>query len=115
MNLGCLPNAEAPTELPALLPRLLPVLLPRLLPVLLIRLPVLLVPLTRLVRLLVRLSIAEPVADFESSALIADAASTLDDGPSSFDLPICGKPKKVKKSIQSSCTFGKTCNQRTER
>ena len=74
-------------ELPALLPRLLPVLLPKLLPVLLIRLPVALA-LMRLAKLLVRLSIAEPVADFESRALIADAVSTLEPGPSSFDLLI---------------------------
>ena len=89
VNSGVLPNAE----LPALLLRLLPVVLPRLLPVLLIRLPVLLA-LMRLATLLVRLSIAEPVAeaDFESNALIADpAASTFDDAPSSFDLPICRK------------------------
>lgn len=83
MNSVSLPNAE----LPDLLLRLLPVLLPKLLPVLLIRLPVALA-LMRLAKLLVRLSIAEPVPDFESRALIADALSALDAGPSSFDLPI---------------------------
>lgn len=93
-----LPNAE----LPALLPKLLPILLPTLLPVLLIRLPVLLVPLMRLATLLVRLSIAEPVPDFaeESSALIADAASTLDEGPSIFDLPICGQKRRSMEMVK---------------